>query len=87
MHYRRIRMVETVKMQRVALTDGRVVLVTDYPGGIVAFQLEHHRQRVAQVVLRQRHSQWQLTLGVAAYHATMQGDARLVPEVVTGYIF
>ena len=35
MHHRRIHAIQAVNVQRVALTDGQVVLVADNPGGIV----------------------------------------------------
>ena len=61
-----------------------VVLAADEPRGVVALQLHHDLERVAQVVLRLRQAQHLVALHVAAHHATTQHHGGAVPEIDTG---
>ena len=62
----------------VALGQRRTGVVIDQPRGVVALQLHHHLQVVAQVVARQGVVQRQVALVLAACHTTYEGYTRLV---------
>ena len=82
----RLRVGGTVSQRVFALLDGEVQLVADYPRGVVALQLHHHFQVVAQVVVRQRLSQGLRALYLAAHHAAAQRHLGLVPQIHVGYV-
>ena len=70
----------TVTERLVALLDIVVKLVAHNPRAVVALQLEHHRDTLTQVVLRQRLSQRLVALDMSANDATLQAYLGLVPE-------
>ena len=73
--------------QRVlALLDGEVQRVADYPRRVVALQLHHHFQVVAQVVVRHRTSQGLGALYLAAHHAAAQPHLGQVPQIHVGNV-
>ena len=63
-----------------------VILLADEVRDVVALQLHHNLDRVAQIVLRQALAQGLAALHVATHHATAQHDGGRVPEVHASYI-
>ena len=63
-----------------------VILLADEVRDVVALQLHHNLDRVAQIVLRQALAQGLAALYVATHHATAQHDGGRVPEVHASYI-
>ena len=70
----------------VALGEVGVQIVVNQPRCVVALEGEHHRQRVAQVVLRQVVAQRQQALVVTTNHATRQLHLGGIVEVDAGHI-
>ena len=70
----------------VALGEVGVQIIVNQPRCVVALEGEYHRQRVAQVVLRQVVAQRQLALVVTTYHAACELHLGGIVEVDAGHI-